>query len=53
MWDVISPLIITQTEKLNRNKQKGFHDCVAVNINQADLGILNDSLQIGMLIMVN
>lgn len=53
MWDVISPLIITQAEKPNRNKQKGCHDCAAVNINKADLDIPNDSLLIGMLIMVN
>lgn len=47
MWDVISPLIITQTDKPNCNKQKGCHECAAVNINQPDLAILNDSLLIG------
>lgn len=37
MWDVISLLIITQTEKPYCNKQKGCHDCAAVNINEPDL----------------
>lgn len=49
MWDVISTLIITQTEKTYCNKQKGCHECEAVNMDQPDL----DSMLIGMLIMVN
>lgn len=52
MWGVISPLIITQTEKPHCNKQKGCHDCAAVNINQSDLDILTGGLLTGMLIMV-
>lgn len=46
MRDVISPLIITQTEKPNCNKQKGCHDCAAVNMNQPDLDNQSDSLLI-------
>lgn len=49
MCDAISPLLITQAEKPNPNKQKGCHDCAAVNINQSNLDILNDSLLTGIL----
>ena len=39
MRDVISALIITQTEKPNCNKQKGCDDCADVNLNLLDFGI--------------
>ena len=38
MRDVISPLIITQTEGLNCDKQKGCQDSADVNINLLDFG---------------